>query len=308
MTTISGQKTYAKTRRSIRYKVASYPKLKKLAINLHGQYCNLTGSLHILPDFYIIGCVKCGTTSLFEYLMEHPNVLPSVGKEIDYFGEYYNRGINWYRACFPLKLQKIIAKKTNGGKCITGEATPRYIDYPHSAKRIKKITPNAKFIVLLRNPVERTFSHYVMNFNNGDQNLETLSFEESIEKESIRTKGEYEKMVMDENYYSWKYYDYAYLNQGIYIEKIKNWIKIFPKEQLLVIQSEKLFTDTASTFEKILKFLELPKWIPTEFKKFKPGNYRNRQLNQKIREKLSEFFEPHNQELYQFLGEKFDWN
>jgi len=147
-----------------------------------------------------------------------------------------------------------------------------------------------------------------MNFNNGDQNLETLSFEESIEKESIRTKGEYEKMVMDENYYSWKYYDYAYLNQGIYIEKIKNWIKIFPKEQLLVIQSEKLFTDTAFTFEKILKFLELPKWIPTEFKKFKPGNYRNRQLNQKMRQELSEFFELHNQELYQFLGEKFDWN
>lgn len=309
MITISGHKTYAKTRKNIRYKLARYPKLKKLAINLHSKYCNLTGPLHILPDFYIVGFAKCGTTSLFEYLMQHPDVLHSVGKEIDYFGEYYSRGVNWYKVCFPLKLQKVMAEKANGRKCITGEATPRYIDHPHAPFRIKKITPNAKFIVLLRNPIDRAFSNYTMNVNSSlESERETLSFEKALEKEKERTKNEYEKMQKNKGCFSWNYYLYAYLAQGIYIDKIKIWTEIFPRKQLLILQSEKFFHDPAKKYLKVLDFLGIPEWNPKEFKIFKSGKYQEKNIDPKLRKKLSEFFRPHNEKLYEFLGERFDWD
>ena len=305
----AGQKSFSKTRKTLRYGLAKYPNLKKIAINLHAQYCNITGNLHTLPDFYIIGVVKGGTTSLFEYLMMHPNTIQPIGKEIDFFGEYYKRGVNWYKCCFPLKYQKNKAEKSVSSKIITGEATPRYIDYPHAAKRIKALTPNAKFILLLRNPIERAYSHYVMNFNNGDENLETLSFEEAIQNEEKRISGEYEKMIENENYYSWKYYDYGYLNQGIYAKKIKNWYKVFPKESLLILQSEKMFSEPKILFKRVLEFLNLPEYTLDKFEKFKPGNYSNAQkIQPEIRKKLEDYFENHNKELYQLLGEEFNWN
>ena len=74
------------------------------------KYCGATGFLHVKPDFYIIGFAKCGTTSLFEYLISHPNIHPPKGKEIDFFDRLYSRGINWYKVGFPFTIQKFIEK------------------------------------------------------------------------------------------------------------------------------------------------------------------------------------------------------
>ena len=150
----------------MRHKLEKYPKLQKLVTFVYMKYCGATGFLHVKPDFYIIGFAKCGTTSLFEYLISHPNIHPPKGKEIDFFDRLYSRGINWYKVGFPFTIQKFIEKVFFRKKFLTGEATPRYIEHPHAINRIKQTTPNAKFIILLRNPIDRAFSQHNMNVKN----------------------------------------------------------------------------------------------------------------------------------------------
>ena len=275
-----------------------------MGVSLHRKYCTLTGFLHVLPDFYVIGAAKCGTSSLYDYLIKHPSIQPVVIKEIRYFGKYYNRGLNWYRVCFPFRFQKYYVKNILKKDFLTGEATPRYLDNPHVPGRIKQITPNAKFIALLRNPIDRAYSHHNMMFNGGD---ETLSFEDAIKKEEERTHEEFKKMENDGNYYSDKYFQQAFLHRGIYVDKLKQWMKVFPKEQFLIIQSEEFFNNTPTEYNKILKFLGLPEWELTDYKGVGMGKYKSK-LDPTTRKELIEFFRPHNERLYEFLGTRFDWD
>jgi len=96
------------------------------------------------PDFLIVGVMKGGTTSLFRYLSQHPDVLPPFRKEIKYFDCNYFEGAAWYRAHFPLR------QKFTGGSKLTGEATPYYIFHPTAHERVASAVPQAKIIIILR--------------------------------------------------------------------------------------------------------------------------------------------------------------
>lgn len=125
-----------------------------------------------LPDFIIIGAQKCGTTSLFNYLSKHPDVSLPEEKEIHFFDKFYNKGINWYKKNF-----------LNDGM-LTGEATPYYIYHPHVTVRISSCCPNAKLIVMLRNPIDRAYSNFSMEKQRNNEPLAT--FEEAIAAEPKR--------------------------------------------------------------------------------------------------------------------------
>jgi len=294
------------TKTTLREKyLEKHSKLHKVSSKLYRKYCSITGPLHILPDYYILGVVKGGTTSLYNYLIEHPDIQPSVGKEIDYFGELYYRGLNWYKACFPLQFHKTIVEKLQKKKFLTGEATPRYIEHPFVPERIKKVTPNAKFIILLRNPIDRAYSHWNMNFRRKD---DTLTFDQAIQQEEKRIEGEYEKMKNDFKYFNWTYYSYAYKEHGKYIEKLERWIKIFPKERFLILRSEELFEDPAKAFHKTIEFLGLEKWDLKQYIAYKKRKYEKPKMDINVRNQLSEFFKPYNEKLYQFLGKDFGWD
>ena len=118
-----------------------------------------------LPNFLIIGESKCGTTSLYDNLIQHPQILPSKGngdntivdatvplgvKEIRFFDKNYHKGWDWYQSCFP--------ECPEG--CITGEASPTYFGRGTAMKRILEVMPDTKLILMLRNPVDRLISHY----------------------------------------------------------------------------------------------------------------------------------------------------
>lgn len=291
-------------RRKLRHKLDQHKKLRKFSTSAYLSYCSLTGCFHVLPDFLIIGFVKCGTTSLYEYLLQHPSVYPPIGKEIDYFDRLYHRGLNWYKTGFPFKFQKFFQKNCFGKNFVTGEATPRYIESPHALYRIKKIIPNAKFIVLLRNPIDRAYSHYNQNFSNG---YEYLSFEEAIKQEKARIAGRYEKMKKYPNYYSWDYDLFGYLEHGIYFDKLKRWFDIFPKEQFLIIENEEFLKHPSQVYHHVLDFLNLPKWEPDEYVLFKKREYKKSTLEPIIRKKLVEYFKPFNEKLYNLLGINFNW-
>ena len=140
----------SKCRRLVRKKLLSTPAIYKFTKKLHRTYCTLTGFLHVLPDFYIIGTQKGGTSSLYGYLVEHTSIQPCYSKEPSYFDRYFDRGLDWYKVNFPFKIHRFIVTKILQKKFITGEASVRYLDHPYAAERIKEVTPNAKFIILLR--------------------------------------------------------------------------------------------------------------------------------------------------------------
>ena len=195
-------------------------------------------------------------------------------------------------------------KKVKKRSFLTGEATPRYIEHPHALKRIKKILPNAKFIVLLRNPIDIAFSHYNMNMTS---ELEYLPFEDALKREKERIRGRYEKMQRVEDYYSWDFDIFGYLEHGIYIKNLKRWMEVFPREQFLILQTEEFKKNTSEVYNKALQFLNLPKYSLKEYILHKKIEYKKRVMKPETRQQLIEYFKPHNEELYKFIGRNFHW-
>lgn len=263
----------------------------------------LTSNLRILPSFIIAGFPRCGTTSLYNYLVSHPSIVPALKKEIRFFNQYYSYGLNWYKLFFPTFFSKYKIGSNYRDDFITGDGSSTYVHHPLSSVRIKKVIPNVKIIILLRNPVERAFSQY---YHVLKQNIESITFEKAIEIELERIKGEWDKMSKDSIYYSKNYHYFSYLSAGIYIDKLKSWYEVFPKDQILILSSEEMYKNTQKIFDKTIQFLNLKKWNLPKYERF--NFYDDKPLiNQQIRKKLYAFFKPHNESLYKFLGKNFKW-
>jgi len=134
---------------------------------------------------------------------------------------------------------------------------------------------------------------------------EELSFEEAIDAEQSRVSEDMAKMEKDKNFYSVKFYRYSYLTRGIYVEQLQRWFECFPRDQFLILKSEDLYQNTFDVYNQVLQFLELPKFSLKEFKPYKKSNYSV--ITPQLRNKLNEFFKPHNERLEKLLERKFDW-
>lgn len=257
----------------------------------------MTSALRVLPDFLIIGAQKAGTTSLHGYLSEHPKVAPALAKEVHFLDYNFYRGEGWYRAHFPTYMGK-----WRGLFRVTGEGSPYYMFYPHAARRAKQLMPHTKLIVLLRNPLERAYSHYHHQVRLG---LEELSFEEAIEREAERLVGEFEKIILDDEYYSFNYQNYSYLARGMYADQLDRWFKQFPRSQFLILESMDFYNNTAQAFQQVTDFLQLPRWQRSSYPTTNQGNYDP--MHPETRAYLADFFEPHNARLYELLNSNFEW-
>jgi len=266
-----------------------------------GAFRAATASMRALPDFLIIGEAKCGTTSLYDDLVEHPDVLPAAVKEVQFFSTRLHRGLNWYRSQFPLEWRM----RRNGhvpGRTQTGEASPYYLSHPLAPQRIKTVLPQVKAIAMLRNPVDRAYSQYQHEFR---KKRETLSFEEAIAREPQRLQGERERMARDDRYNSREYRRHAYMARGLYVDHLRTWFELFDPRQLFVIRSEDYFAAPDATLRQVLEFLELPAWAPPRFAKKNVGKYTP--IDPQVREKLASYFAPHNARLADFLDVDFGW-
>jgi hypothetical protein len=262
-----------------------------------------TGHIRLMPDFIIIGAQKCGTTSLYKYLTQHPCVMRSYAKEVHFFDNNFEKGITWYRAYFPSFFYTYSLERIRGQDCITGEATPYYIFHPLVPKRIAETIPQVKLIMMLRNPVDRAYSHYSHEVRRGN---ETLSFEEAIKREGERLSGEVSRIQLDRGYYSFNHQHYSYLARGIYVDQLEAWMDLFPRGQILIMRSEDFYSDPQETLRQAIAFLDLPSWEPKEYGRFNIGKYPN--MNPAIRNHLLDYFAPHNQRLSEFLGVDIDWD
>ena len=263
---------------------------------------DLTANKRILPSFIIIGAQRCGTTSLYDYLSNHPQIIPSPVKELFYFDDYYTRPINWYKSFFPTEKQKEKLERDLVARVITGEASPSYFFHPYAARRIKETLPQVKLILVLRDPIERAYSHY----NHIKRlNREPLSFEEAIEKEQERITPDIEKLAKDEFYKADQRRDYSYLTRGYYAKQLAEWYKYFPKEQLLVVQSEEFYRETPRVYNEIVEYLGLNSYTLPVFEAKNALKYAK--MAPETKEKLKAYFAPKNEELYELLGKRFDW-
>jgi hypothetical protein len=256
-----------------------------------------------LPDYIIAGAQKSGTTSLWAYLSEHPDVDPPMTKEMSFFDVNYDRGMNWYRMHFPLDTSEDANGDTRPAM-LTGESTAYYMFHPLAPARIAQELPRVKVILLLRNPVSRAFSHYQLKLR---RRQEELSFEEAIDAEADRLAGEHEKLIREPNYYSEAHDRYSYLARGRYLEQIRRWQQVLPREQLLILESGEFFKQTANVFRRVLNFLGLKQWEPTSYGNRFPGKYRDT-VREATRRRLVEYFAPYNDELYAHLGTRFNWD
>ena len=266
-----------------------------------------TAPLRSLPDFLLLGAAKSGTTTLYRYLVASPHVAWALRKEALFFDRTFHRGPAWYRAFFPLEARRRRRLAAGDGPQLVGEGSPDYLFHPHAPARVARLLPTARCVVILRNPVDRAWSHYRQALA---RDFEPHTFEEAVEREEERLAGELERMLADERYHSPARSFRSYLARGRYMEQLERWLEHVPAERLLVLLTEDLEREPARTLERLATFLGLPGLPPA------PGGepiraHRGVELgpmDPDLRTRLVEHFRPHNARLAEFLGRELEWD
>jgi len=247
--------------------------------------CFETAHLRQYPDFIIVGTQRGGTTSLYRYLIQHAEIGRAYRKEVHFFDRYFDKGIEWYLAYFPLR----------GEFPVVGEASPYYLFHPEAPARILAAVPQAKFIVMLRNPVDRAYSQYHMKV---EQGLETLPFEEAIAREP-------ERLAVSDNPLDLAWRHHSYLARGVYVNQIRRWFDCFPRDRFLIIKSEEFYLDPQRILHQTQEFLGVRPQDPRKFKIYHRRKYAK--MDPIFRRRLFEYFAPYNRQLYDLLGRDFGW-
>ena len=259
----------------------------------------------VLPDFLVIGAQKSGTSSLFRYLDQHPDVRGSLPKEVHYFSggldpavDTYPRGERWYRSHFPK-----VSEMGEGVRAF--EATPLYLLHPLAAERIHALMPAVKLVAVLRNPTDRALSHYFHNVRNNPLRgfQEDLGPAEAMAAEEARlapilAAGDYKNEI---------YRVATYKARGRYLEQLRRYMDRFPAENLLVLRAEDLFADPAGQMAVLADFLGLDSGRGrVDFKPMNVGDNREA-VDPAVRAGLDAYFAPHNRALSEALGRDFGW-
>jgi hypothetical protein len=238
-----------------------------------------TAPLRTLPDFLIIGAPKSSTTSLYTYLTQHPDVYAAIRKEIWFFDRNYDHGEHWYRGHFVTQHTCARHERHTGRRAITGEASPSYLTSPDAPARAASLLPDARYVVLLRNPVDRAISHYHMLARVG---REAAPIEDALHESS------------------------GYIRLGMYAEHLERWFAAVPRERLLVLPSAGLTAGPDPGFDRVLSFLGLAPWRPSSFAVHLSGEYPT--PDAALRARLTQLFAEPNERLWELLGCRWDWD
>jgi len=184
-----------------------------------------------LPTFLIIGAMRSGTSTLARWLVEHPDVFLAPGKELHFFDRHFGRGVDWYRSLYAAV----------GEERAVGEATPNYVHEPVAIQRIAATIPEVRLILLLRNPVDRAYSHY---WHNRSRGRESLSFEAALDAEPSRTASSDADRAR-----------FSYASRGEYMDQIDEVLRWFPRSALHVAIAEEIQSDPSHFLADVFGFL-----------------------------------------------------
>jgi hypothetical protein len=210
----------------------------------------------VLPDFLILGAQKAGTTTLYDAVSAGRYIAGAARKEVHFFDFNWEKGDGWYRGWFPTATE---LGTDSGERRLTGEATPYYLFHPLVPMRVKETIPDARFIVLLREPATRAASHWAMNVRVGN---EKKGFEEAIGLEPSRLDGEADLIHAGRTGKRHPHRIHSYMARGRYAEQIERWLEAFPKDRFLFLKSEDLWKNPTSGMSRVLQFLGLPDTEP----------------------------------------------
>lgn len=270
------------------------------------------GRGRLLPDFILFGAAKSGTTSLYDWLAQHPLVEPCTTsdvrfgntKEVRFFDYNWYRGSDWYRSHFPLDEARREFAAEHGRPFLTGEGSPTYISNLWAPGRVRELLPEVKLIAVLRNPVDRAYSHFQFSRRDGAEECEL--FEEAVAREEERLRPEWKRIADDPRYNSWNFGRWSYLARSRYAEQVERWLALFPREQLLFLKAEDMFAEPQRALDTACDFLGLPRHRLAAADRLNVSP-RYDSLPPAVRERLVEYFRPHNERLYELLGADFGW-
>ena len=285
-----------------RLRAAAPQPVKRAALPVKRAFWTSTQSARMLPDFLIIGAQKAGTSSLYAYLTENPAIPRAVTKEVHYFDLNYFRGESWYRSHFPTRIRAAAQRRLRGVELTPCEATPFYLFHPQAPRRMRETLPDARLVVLLREPVERALSHYHHEVAMGN---ETLSFEEAIEREPERLEGELERVLADPAYPAFNLQTFSYLSRGRYAEQLARWFEHFDRDRFLVLDSAGFYTEPEATVRRVCEFVGVNPHRASACKAFGARDYPA--LAPDFVQRLERYFAPHNARLFEMLGEDWQW-
>lgn len=299
------------------------------------------------PDFLLAGGAKCGTTSFAAYFPAHPQVMPWAVKEPNFWS---------WRKPTASQYQSLFCNVTPNGspradESVAGDYSTSSLLHPLVGRRLRGQLPDLKIIVMLRNPIDRAYSHFIMSQRSGleaDQGFEDIVRVEMEQAPALleahsrgfeHPSGALEPCCQDSDgrtlafslhNRNWTqrplradvdlqaFYYTSYVFRSIYCDQLQRWLRLYPREQVLVMQSEKFFRDPAGHMARASEFLGLQEhdfsrdeelkrkyagsaagdWAPPEQYAPVPG---------KTRKALRAFFEPYNRKLYELVGEDYGW-
>ncbi len=255
------------------------------------------------PGFLICGAQRCGTTSLYQALRQHPAVLrPVLRKGVHYFDVAYPNGMDWYRGHFPLLATARRRQRRAGQPVQAFESSPYYLFHPSAAGRIAADLPGVKVLILVRDPVERAYSAYTHEFARG---YETETFERAVDLEAERLAGEEAKLLADPGYVSHAHQHQAYVARGRYIDQITRFVDAVGPDRVHVIDAEDFFTDPLPVWAGVLAYLGLAAAPGPEFRQH---NARPRSaLDPALRRRLAARFEDADARLAQWWQRTPSW-
>jgi hypothetical protein len=274
--------------------------------NVSQLYALPTAGARSMPGFLIIGAERAGTTSLYRYLVNHPQVMPlTLGRKgAHYFDTNYDKGARWYRSHFPFELAvRARARRVGSDRVLTGEGCPYYVFHPLVPERVRALLPEVRLILMLRDPVSRAYSQYQHEVARG---YEHLSFGQAIDAEPGRLSGQEERLRRDPGYYSFSHQHHSYLSRGRYVEQIPRWHALFPSDQMLVVDSTEFFANPDESFRQILRFLGLEERSQREYPRLNARSYGD--MPTPLRERLRDHFLEPNRQLERYLGRSFAWS
>jgi hypothetical protein len=272
-------------------------------------YGRLTAQRRLLPSFLICGGQRCGTTSLYRALAAHPAVLKAVlHKGVHYFDVGYHRGPGWYRAHFPSHRQAARVAARYGVPVHTFESSPYYMYHPHAVPRIAADLPGVKLVVLVRDPVERAYSHHAHEVARGYES--EVDFGRALGLEPSRLLGVSDRLRENPGYYSFAHQHHAYRARGEYVRYLRRIAEEVGRERIHVVDSEEFFRDPRPAYDAVLDFLELPRPrdLGVAYPEFQQHNARPRApMDAALRARLTAYFAPYDEELAGWLGREPSW-
>jgi len=276
---------------------------QRVAVTAGDGWGQLSASRRDPPDYLIVGAQRCGTTSLFKTLAQHPGVVrPRWHKGVHYFDTGYHHGPRWYRGHFPTRAQRSAAERRLGYPPLSGESSPYYLFHPLAAARIAADLPRTRLLVTLRDPVERAYSAHSHERGKG---FEDLPFEEALAAEPGRIAGEAERLAADPTAASFHLQHHAYLTRGHYLPQLERLAAAVGRDRMLVIDAGDFFVDPEPVYARVLDFLGLPPAPGTVFEKH---NSRARSpLSAARAEQLADQFAADDEGLVAWLGATPSW-